>query len=269
MTQCRYPLCVRFIHVACLFLWGCHSHKERPKPLEQADVPEAKPWPSDAEASNQETPYDNSEAFRLWAEVRNTGVRALVTALRALPDPPISPMFHSYPGATEGSDLSLQIEVGELRQNVVTPDSDAVEHGNLKTPYAALVMPLRLCNKGTAPLSLTLHHEWGGGVWPATDLYACTRDRNDTTEATGGKWFCQQLYQLRERYEMSKADTLRPGATLKIKTRMDWHGTPSLHSDALMPIGKAATYEVQVVAAYRQRQHWHFSVGPSTLVRVK
>ena len=269
MPECRYPLLVRFIHCACLFLWACHSHRERAKPLEHMGIVETERWISEAEASNQQTPDDNSEEFRVWAELRNSGAPGMGAALRALPDPPITPMFHSYPGVTEGRDLSLKIEVLELRQSVVTLDAHAREHGCLRTPYAALVMPLRLTNNGTAPVSFTLHHEWCGGTWGATDLYACTREHNDSTELEGGKWHCQQLYQLRERYEMPKVDTLRPGATLKIKTRMDWHGTPSIRGEALIPIGKAATYEVQVVAAYRQREKWHFSVGPLTLVRVQ
>lgn len=269
VPECRYPPLVRFIHCACFFLWGCHSHRERPKPLEHTGVHETEQWVSDAEASNQQTPNDNSEALRLWAELRNTGARSVGAALRALPDPPTTPMFHSYPGLAEGSDLSSKIEVRELRQSVVTLDAHALEHGCLRTPYAALVMPLRLTNIGTAPISFTFHHEWCGGTWSATDLYACTREHNDSTVPAGGKWFCQQLYQLRERYEMPKVDILGPGATLKFDTRMDWHGTPSIRGDSLIPIGKAATYEVQVVVAYRQREHWYFSVGPSTLVHVQ
>jgi hypothetical protein len=262
---------VWFAHLVFLLLWGCHSHKESPKPLEQSGIADAEQQRTDVEVMPDHARIDSSgdEVFRLWLESASTGASAIVAALRAGPDPPTSPMFHAYPGATEGHDLTLKIENGVLRQSTVTPDLHAVQNGCLSTPYVALAIPLRLSNSGSAPLSLTVPHEWHGGAWAATDLYACVRERTASAAAAEGKWACQQLYQLRERYELAKQDSVRPGTRLRIIVRMDWEGTPSMRGIALMPTGKAASYEVQVIAFYRQRQNWHFTIGPSTLVRVE
>jgi hypothetical protein len=139
----------------------------------------------------------------------------------------------------------------------------------MEGPYAALVKPLSLTNRGTAPLSLTLRHECHGRTRLATDLSACVRERNESDAAAGGKWDCGPLYQLRVRDELPKEDTLRSGAMMQILVRMDWAVRAPVDVGPLMPLRKAATYEVQVVAFYRQRAPWHFAIGRSTLVRVK
>jgi hypothetical protein len=60
-----------------------------------------------------------------------------------------------------------------------------------------------------------------------------------------------------------KADPLSPEFTRAAKSALSSVVGP------LMPLRKAATYEVQVVALYRQRASWHFAIGRSTMVRVK
>jgi len=140
-----------------------------------------------------------------------------------------------FPGARYSIDFGLEVAI----QKYLYPKSTGVRLVTMKRHFSNE----RICATRCRDPSLTRSHfhrlnaalpSWPlscpsrlthcGGPWSATDLYACTRDRNDTTEATGGKWFCQQLYQLRERYEMREG-RYPPAWRYPERSRRAWIGT--------------------------------------------
>jgi uncharacterized protein (TIGR03067 family) len=107
----------------------------------------------------------------------------------------------------------------------------------------SLMLPVTITNHSPAAIRTTLTHEWHGGEWPPTDLYASVTP----TRAARAEPF-RPVYLLGERPGKSVSlVTVPAGKSVKAKLRMDWRGTGSVHTTPFIDPSRPGTYEVRLL----------------------
>jgi hypothetical protein len=87
----------------------------------------------------------------------------------------------------------------------------------------SLVLPLKIRNASAQEIKTTLAHEWHGGEWPLTALYASVTPEKDKES----KPFTP-VYLAGEDQDAARAVTLSGGKAIDLNLRMDWPGTGSV-----------------------------------------
>ena len=85
-----------------------------------------------------------------------------------------------------------------------------------------LVLRLKITNDSANEIKTTLAHEWHGGEWPPTALYASATPEKDKDS----KPFTP-VYLAGEDQNAARAITLAAGKAIDLELRMDWPGTGS------------------------------------------
>jgi len=106
-----------------------------------------------------------------------------------------------------------------------------------------VVLPLKITNASADDIKTTMAHEWHGGEWPLTALYAtATPDKGKKPKAF------TPVYLAGEDQDAVRSITLPAGKTIDLEVRMDWPGTGSVIAVSLMQApGK---YTVQFVLVF-------------------
>ncbi|HEX5102687.1 MAG TPA: hypothetical protein VFV87_02685 [Pirellulaceae bacterium] len=92
-----------------------------------------------------------------------------------------------------------------------------------------LVLPLTISNASDKTIKTRLAHEWHGGEWPPTSLFASVTPTDDKRP----KPFVP-VYLAGEDQAVPRQVSLAAGKSIDIELRMDWPGTGSVKGDPLM-----------------------------------
>jgi hypothetical protein len=167
--------------------------------------------------------------------------------LIAVPAPRTLPVrdleFHK---AVPGSKLSVS----------VTPAARAHREGKV------LVLTVRIRNESREEVVTRLAHEWHGGEWPPTDLFASAIP-NEGKKASAP---CVPVYLAGEDAAAPRARTLPPGEAIEVNVRVDWPGTGSVKANPLMQT--AGDYKVQLLLVFTAGEKKQYISGAVTTVRV-
>ena len=106
-----------------------------------------------------------------------------------------------------------------------------------------VLLKVSLANESKEEIKTTLTHEWHGGIWPSTDLYASV-----TSEKEKKARPFHPAYLVGEDQNAPRAITLAPGKTLDIFLRMDWPGTGSVPTEPL--VGAPGKYAVKLLLVF-------------------
>jgi hypothetical protein len=119
-----------------------------------------------------------------------------------------------------------------------------VEPGtNVARVSGGLRLPVTITNGSARDINLTLPHEWHGGEWPTTDLYASV-----TPARTAKSNPFHEVFRLGERPgESSSKVTVPPGKSVKVELRLDWPGTGSVPAVPLMDPASSGSYRVRLL----------------------
>ena len=106
-----------------------------------------------------------------------------------------------------------------------------------------LVLALKITNASSDDIKTALAHEWHGGEWPLTSIYAsATPDKGKEARAF------TPVYLGGEDQDAAPSITLAAGKALDLELRMDWPGTGSVQG---VPLIKApGKYTVQFVLVF-------------------
>jgi RNA polymerase sigma factor (sigma-70 family) len=122
----------------------------------------------------------------------------------------------------------------------VVPSSlviDLTPDATIKRTKDILVLSVKITNKSTQEIVTDMAHEWHGGLWPPTDLYASVTPSKATKTAP-----FEPVYFAGEDGSATKATTITSGKSLRVDLRMDWAGTGSVHGTPLVDASAAGTY---------------------------
>jgi hypothetical protein len=109
------------------------------------------------------------------------------------------------------------------RRIEILPDPKVIRTKN------GLTLSVRIVNHSAQGITTRLAHEWHGGEWPSTDLYASATH----VQAKQAKPLVPVFLKGEERRE-AKPTRIAPGKSIRVELRMDWQGTGSQPAGPLL-----------------------------------
>jgi hypothetical protein len=143
--------------------------------------------------------------------------------------------FEFHRGKVPATELKVELAAGK----------------NVVKERRGLVLPLTITNASGEAIKTTLAHEWHGGEWPPTSLFASVTPIADKES----KPFAP-VYLAGEDQEAPRAFSLATGKSTDVELRVDWPGTGSVKGDPL--IQKPGKYVVQFALVFEaggKKQH--------------
>ena len=94
---------------------------------------------------------------------------------------------------------------------------------------------------------MNLAHEWYGGIWLPTDLYAAAQP----SDGKGKFWSNAPGYQVGEEGSADNLVTLKPGETKTLDIRLNWPGTGSVPTEPLIDESKPGRYSIKFLLFFK------------------
>jgi RNA polymerase sigma factor (sigma-70 family) len=129
---------------------------------------------------------------------------------------------------------------------------------SVKRTKDGLLLPVTITNRSGQDVVTTLAHEWHGGEWPSTDLYASV-----TPAKAAAPVPFHPVYLAGERSESPGRTTLPPGKSLDVELRLDWPGTGSVQAAPLLRATEPGTYRVRLLLVFEAKGVRQFVAGPA------
>jgi hypothetical protein len=114
---------------------------------------------------------------------------------------------------------------------------DIVPEAQVTRSKGALTLSVKVTNHSAREITTRLAHEWHGGEWPPTDLYASATPVQDER----AKAF-EPAYLRGEEPGEAKPTRIAPGKSVTVAVRMDWPGTGSVHATPLLSSSESESY---------------------------
>jgi RNA polymerase sigma factor (sigma-70 family) len=128
----------------------------------------------------------------------------------------------------------------------------------------ALLLPAKITNQSTKAITTKLAHEWHGGEWPPTDLYASVTEEGEASATA-----FRPVYQVGERAgKANEAVTIAPEKSIEVELRMDWPGTGSVMAIPLMKASEQGKYKVRLLLVFEADGKQQYVVGAETVVEL-
>lgn len=110
-----------------------------------------------------------------------------------------------------------------------------------------LSIPVAVTNSSARQISMNLAHEWYGGIWLPTDLYAAAQP----SDGKGKFWSNAPGYQVGEEGSADNLVTLKPGETKTLDIRLNWPGTGSVPTEPLIDESKPGRYSIKFLLFFK------------------
>jgi hypothetical protein len=126
-----------------------------------------------------------------------------------------------------------------------------------------IALSLTITNRSKSPIQARLPHEWHGGLWPPTDLYASV-----TPVGSRRRHPFHEVFLLGENPSLTTPRTIKAGESLDVTVRMDWPGTGSVKTQPLMAAKLGREYDVRFLLTFRRDNKIEYVAGPATRVKI-
>jgi uncharacterized protein (TIGR03067 family) len=126
-----------------------------------------------------------------------------------------------------------------------------------------IALSLTITNRSKSPIQARLPHEWHGGLWPPTDLYASV-----TPVGSRRLHMFHEVFLLDENPSLATPRTIKAGESLDLTVRMDWPGTGSVRTQPLMDAKLGREYDVRFLLTFRRNGKIEYVAGPATRVKI-
>jgi len=114
-----------------------------------------------------------------------------------------------------------------------------------------LVLSLKITNASSDDVKTSLAHEWHGGEWPPTSLYAIsTPEKGKKVRAF------MPVYLAGEDPQVARSVTIAPGKSIDVELRMDWPGTGSVIGIPLVEASGKYTVQFALVFEVGGKQQY-------------
>jgi hypothetical protein len=133
----------------------------------------------------------------------------------------------------------------------------------IRAPSGIVVLPVKVTNLSKETIQATMAHEWHGGEWPPTDLYASVTP----VKATKSMPFVP-VYLAGEDQDAARETKIGPGKSVNVDLRMDWPGSGSVPAQPLMESAAGGTYNVRVLMVFEVDGQKQYVAGPATSVEL-
>jgi RNA polymerase sigma factor (sigma-70 family) len=126
-----------------------------------------------------------------------------------------------------------------------------------------IVLPIKITNHSSEEIVTQLAHEWHGGEWPTTDLYASVTPR----QATKVKLFAP-VYLAEENQNLDRRIRVAPGKSANVELRMDWPGTGSQPAIPFMETSASGIYRVRLLMVFEVKEGRQFVASAEKAVEL-
>jgi hypothetical protein len=126
--------------------------------------------------------------------------------------------------------------------------------GKVSHAKTALALRLTIANASDSEIATTLSHEWHGGEWPTTALYAGVSRAGEESSPE-----FRPVYLLGEDAKAEKSITIGAGTERTVELRMDWPGTGSVKTVPL--IHKPGDYSIRFALVFKVAGKEQYVVG--------
>jgi hypothetical protein len=111
------------------------------------------------------------------------------------------------------------------------------------------VLPVTIENRSSRTVRTSLAHEWLGGEWPPTDIYAAVL----RPVAPGKKPNVgfKPVFLAGDRNELTKPTVIEPGKSTSLSPRLDWPGTGSVHDCNIVYPDHPGVYTVMFLLVFQ------------------
>jgi hypothetical protein len=133
--------------------------------------------------------------------------------------------------------------------------------GKLASKGRALVLPVKITNSSTDEIKATIAHEWHGGLWPPTGLYASVTPTKATKEAP-----FHPVFLVGESSELTVPTLLGAGKSFELSLRMNWPGTGSVPAQPL--IEAIGVYRIHFILVFKAAGKEQYVVSPASAVEL-
>jgi hypothetical protein len=107
---------------------------------------------------------------------------------------------------------------------------EIVPEGKVIRTKEGLILSVKIVNHSKEEITTRLTHEWHGGEWPATDLYASATH----VQAKRPKSLEPVYLKGEKSSDETKLTRIAPGKSVTVELRMDWPGTGSQPATPLL-----------------------------------
>jgi hypothetical protein len=121
-----------------------------------------------------------------------------------------------------------------------------------------------LGNYSDGPIQVSAAHEWHGGIWNLTDVYALV----SPSDAKLTRRF-HPVYVAGESQEITKPTIIASKKSVPFVFRMDWPGTGSCPTSPLMVPAKSNEYKVKFLILFEAQGLRQYVISPETTVKLK
>ena len=141
----------------------------------------------------------------------------------------------------------------ELKVVVAAPKAEVATvraySGLAKQDIDVCVLPVTIENKSPQPIRTSFAHEWLGGEWPPTDIYAAVL----RPAAPGRKANVdfKPVFLADDRNELTKPTVIEPGKSASLSPRLDWPGTGSVHGGEIVYPDRPGVYTVMFLLVFQ------------------
>ena len=105
-----------------------------------------------------------------------------------------------------------------------------------------LVLPLEIANSSAVQVKTSIAHEWHGGEWARSDLYAAA------IVPESNQPVFTPLFLAGEKWETTEPTVIEPNQSVRLTARMDWPGTGSVRGRLL--VVRPGVYKIRFVLVF-------------------
>jgi hypothetical protein len=127
----------------------------------------------------------------------------------------------------------------------------------------ALTLSVKITNHSAAEITTRLAHEWHGGEWPSTDLYASATH----VQAKQPKSI-EPVYLKGEKQGETELTRIAPGKSVTVELRMDWPGTGSVPATPLLSSSESESYIRLLMVFDTGRNAREYAASAVTYVKI-
>ncbi len=132
----------------------------------------------------------------------------------------------------------------------------------------SVLLAVKITNKSSKQITTTLAHEWHGGIWPPTHLYASVTPAGNTkTRPFHPVYLAAETRRgLGEIENPTGLTTIEAGKSQHVELRMNWPGTGAMSAWPL--IAAAGTYQVQLLLVFKAAGRQQYVTSDKSLVKL-
>jgi hypothetical protein len=110
-----------------------------------------------------------------------------------------------------------------------------------------LSIPVEITNSSSQTISMSLNHEWYGGIWAPTDFYIASEVLD---------WEKKAVWDERPAYQVGNLDktnqtVLKPNQSITIDVRLNWHGTGSVPIEPLIDESTSGKHIIKFLLLFK------------------